>query len=85
MAEMQPPYVVVGHSIGGVYAQLYARLRPKDVAGVVLVESAYPNQDDIIFHNSLPPNIVPINMIENTCDKSLPHHTLHPTTLHQIE
>lgn len=47
MAEMQPPYVVVGHSIGGVYAQLFARLYPKEVAGVVLVESIYPNQADI--------------------------------------
>lgn len=47
MAEMQPPYIVVGHSIGGIYAQLFARMCAKDVAGVVLVESAYPGQKDI--------------------------------------
>ena len=47
MAEMQPPYVVVGHSIGGIYAQLFARQHPKEVAGVVLVESVYPYQEDI--------------------------------------
>jgi alpha/beta hydrolase fold len=47
IAEMQPPYVVVGHSIGGMYAQLFARLHAEEVAGVVLVESAYPGQGDI--------------------------------------
>ena len=34
-----PPYVLCGHSLGALYARLYARERPDDVCGLVLVES----------------------------------------------
>jgi pimeloyl-ACP methyl ester carboxylesterase len=36
---LPPPYVLVGHSVGGTYQELFARLHPTEVAGVVLVES----------------------------------------------
>jgi pimeloyl-ACP methyl ester carboxylesterase len=36
------PYVLVGHSFGGLYANLFARLYPNDVAGVVLLEATAP-------------------------------------------
>lgn len=39
-----PPYVLVGHSLGGLYMQLYARRYPKEVAGLVLVDSTHPDQ-----------------------------------------
>lgn len=39
-----PPYVLVGHSIGGLYVQLYARRHPYEVAGLVLVDSTHPEQ-----------------------------------------
>jgi pimeloyl-ACP methyl ester carboxylesterase len=32
------PYVLVGHSMGGLYVQLYAYQHPDDVAGLVLVD-----------------------------------------------
>jgi pimeloyl-ACP methyl ester carboxylesterase len=38
-AGLHPPYVLVGHSLGGTYLELYARLHPDEVAGLVLVES----------------------------------------------
>jgi pimeloyl-ACP methyl ester carboxylesterase len=34
-----PPYVLVGHSLGGQYAYAYSRLFPDDVAGLVLVDA----------------------------------------------
>lgn len=37
-------YVVVGHSLGGLFVILFASLYPDDVAGVVLVDSAHPDQ-----------------------------------------
>ena len=40
----QGPYVLVGHSFGGLYTQAYAARYPDEVAGVVLVESSYPEQ-----------------------------------------
>jgi len=39
-----PPYVLVGHSMGGLVAQLYAVERPAEVAAVVLVDSSHPGQ-----------------------------------------
>jgi pimeloyl-ACP methyl ester carboxylesterase len=38
----EPPYVLVGHSIGGLYANLFARLHPAEVAGVLLLEATHP-------------------------------------------
>lgn len=41
---MPPPYVLVGHSLGGLHAELFTRLHPAEVAGVVLVEAASPDE-----------------------------------------
>ncbi|WP_263120537.1 alpha/beta hydrolase [Cellulomonas fimi] len=38
------PYVLVGHSLGGLYIREYARLHPDEVAGLVLVD-ARPEDD----------------------------------------
>ena len=42
--RVEPPYVLVGHSLGGLYMQLYARRYPDEVAGLVLVDSTHPEQ-----------------------------------------
>lgn len=39
-----PPYILVGHSMGGLIAQLYVVQRPTEVVGVVLVDSSHPGQ-----------------------------------------
>ncbi len=39
---LRPPYTLVGHSLGGLYMQMYARAYPQEVQGVVLVDSLYP-------------------------------------------
>ena len=36
-----PPYVMVGHSLGGLLVRLYTDTRPGDVAGVVLVDPSH--------------------------------------------
>jgi len=35
----RPPYILVGHSLGGQYVQIYAARHPEKVAGIVLVDS----------------------------------------------
>jgi pimeloyl-ACP methyl ester carboxylesterase len=42
-AEAPGPYVLVGHSLGGLFARLYASDQPEAVAGLVLVD-AYPER-----------------------------------------
>lgn len=41
-AGLKPPYVLVGHSLGGLYQYAYAKLYPADVAGFVLVDPTHP-------------------------------------------
>ena len=40
-AGIRGPYVLVGHSIGGLIARVYAEQYPKEVAGMVLVDSTH--------------------------------------------
>lgn len=47
-AGIEPPYVLVGHSIGGLYANLHARLHPREVAGVLMIESTHPRDDEVL-------------------------------------
>jgi pimeloyl-ACP methyl ester carboxylesterase len=42
------PFVLAGHSSGGVHALEYTHLYPKDVAGVVLLDSASPRQVELV-------------------------------------
>lgn len=39
------PYVLVGHSAGGLYVRLFAARRPRDVAGLVLVDPSVAHQE----------------------------------------
>lgn len=41
--QIRPPYLLVGHSLGGYYANLFARLYSEEVIGVVLLEASHPN------------------------------------------
>lgn len=41
------PYVLVGHSFGGLYANLFARLYPREVGAVIFLEATAP--DDVLL------------------------------------
>jgi len=41
---LTPPYVLVGHSYGGLLMQLYARKYPDEVGALILVDSTHPEQ-----------------------------------------
>jgi pimeloyl-ACP methyl ester carboxylesterase len=43
-AGVPGPYLLVGHSLGGLHAQVFANDHPSDVAGLVLVSSTHPDQ-----------------------------------------
>jgi pimeloyl-ACP methyl ester carboxylesterase len=41
-AKVPGPYLLVGHSVGGLFSVLYARTYPDQVAGMVLVDATPP-------------------------------------------
>ena len=43
-AHVPPPYVLVGHSIGGLYARKFDERHDAEVAGMVLVDSSHEEQ-----------------------------------------
>jgi pimeloyl-ACP methyl ester carboxylesterase len=43
-ASVASPYVMVGHSLGGLLVRVYKQQFPGDVAGIVLVDSSHPEQ-----------------------------------------
>ena len=40
--KLNPPYILVAHSLGGLFAILYACIYPTEVAGMVFVDSPHP-------------------------------------------
>ena len=55
-AQIPGPYVLVGHSAGGLSQRLYASTYPDDVVGMVLIDSTHENiyRD---FSTALPPEV----------------------------
>ena len=43
-AQVPPPYVLVGHSFGGLVIRAFARAHPKDIAGLVFVDPLHPEE-----------------------------------------
>jgi pimeloyl-ACP methyl ester carboxylesterase len=41
-AGVQPPYILVGQSLGGFYVRQFAAMYPQEVAGLVLVDASHP-------------------------------------------
>jgi pimeloyl-ACP methyl ester carboxylesterase len=52
---VKPPYVMVGHSFGGIYVRVFADMYPKEVVGMVLID---PSQES--FNDWLNKNLSPI-------------------------
>lgn len=43
-SNVLPPYVLVGHSMGGLFIRVFADIYPDEVAGMVLIDSVHPDQ-----------------------------------------
>ncbi|MFZ5858489.1 MAG: alpha/beta fold hydrolase [Chloroflexota bacterium] len=53
---IEPPYVLVGHSLGGYNVRMFADLYPNEVAGMVLVDAGHEDQ-----LNRFPPEYAKLN------------------------
>jgi pimeloyl-ACP methyl ester carboxylesterase len=47
-AGVQPPYVLVAHSLGGLYANLFARLYPLEISAVLFLEATHPKDQEVL-------------------------------------
>lgn len=59
-AGVLPPYVMAGGSVGGEYIHIYTARYPSDVAGLVMIDSAVPDQHEPDFMLS------PLNRMSGT-------------------
>ena len=51
-ASVPPPYVIVGHSMGGYNVRVYASMYRGEIVGMVLVDASHPDQE-----NRFPPEL----------------------------
>lgn len=51
-ANISPPYVIVGHSMGGYDVRVYSSLYRNEIVGMVLVDASHPDQE-----NRFPPEL----------------------------
>ena len=47
-AGIAPPYVLAGHSLGGLVTRVFTRLYPEEVAGVALIDASHPDMQQRI-------------------------------------
>lgn len=63
-AAIAPPYVLVGHSFGGLFVRMYAELYPHNVAGLVLIEATNPDGLAALGKADVMPNAPDAAMID---------------------
>ncbi|WP_422080022.1 alpha/beta fold hydrolase [Ulvibacterium sp.] len=42
--DIRPPYILVGHSLGGLLVNMFARLYPRETIGVIFIDASHPEQ-----------------------------------------
>ncbi|CAL2082745.1 Protein containing alpha/beta hydrolase fold [Tenacibaculum dicentrarchi] len=52
----KPPYILAGHSMGGVYTRIFRDLYPNEVIGMVFLDSSHPEQWKRLEQKELIPN-----------------------------
>ncbi len=59
-AGIEGPYLMVGHSYGGLIARIYSVRHPQDIVGLVLVDST--NAEDFVTYSPLLAKILPVDV-----------------------
>ncbi|UAN35133.1 alpha/beta fold hydrolase [Enterobacter asburiae] len=53
--SIKPPYIMVGHSLGGLYAQAFTRNYPNQVSGLILIDATSPLEPEGLFESKSTP------------------------------
>lgn len=61
--NIKPPYILVAHSLGGIFANYFSRQYPQEIAGVIFLEASHP--EEIIAQRQFAPPAL-LNWINNT-------------------
>ena len=65
-ANIPGPYVLVGHSFGGLYVRMYVEMYPDDVVGMVFVEGTLPDGLNRLGKPDVMPNAPDAGMMDAT-------------------
>ena len=60
------PYILVGHSFGGLYVRMYAEMYPDEVAGMVFIEGTLPDGLKALGKPDVMPNAPDAGMMDAT-------------------
>lgn len=63
--ELDGPYVLVGHSMGAIYAQAFARTFPQQVAGLLLVDPSVEQLDRFMMGADSETEMPPMTLLMN--------------------
>ena len=55
--EVKAPYILVGHSLGGLYIQLFTKAYPNSVKAILLVDGTYPEEFANMEAMKVPPKL----------------------------
>jgi pimeloyl-ACP methyl ester carboxylesterase len=58
--SVKPPFILVGHSFGGLVSRLFASIYPNLIAGMILVDAA-PEYKEIAYEKVLPSQLITLN------------------------
>jgi pimeloyl-ACP methyl ester carboxylesterase len=80
-AGIEAPYILVGHSLGGMYMRLYADLYSDEVLGLVLVDSSHPesfSRNAAILPTESPEDSESMKFYREWFNNTSPDPTLYP-------
>lgn len=63
-ANVSGPYVLVGHSFGGLYVRMFAKMYPDEVVGIVFIEGTLPDGLKALGQPDVMPNAPSAAMID---------------------
>ncbi|MFO0615925.1 MAG: alpha/beta hydrolase [Polyangiaceae bacterium] len=79
-----PPYVLVGHSFGGTYMELFAKAHPDEVSGLVLVDPRHRDFSAACAHAEIDGCGIPESAVDSLPDVQIAEYRAFPQSSGEI-